>query len=438
MTTRAVFAAATAAFAYALLGAHPLSAQAPYGNFPQGFAPTAYNTEGPLMDAHGNPAVIPAQYCQGGCPGGCPGGCGGGYCGGYGGPTPCDPFMGAGAVCEQCGPHYFDFSLDYLTYWRNSYGKANFDLASDGVIDPMLPGGGGVVQVSTNEIPEEGEPGFRLTGRYDLAALTVVEFGYAGFFDMGGSSVFADPNPDPGTGLGNIYSLYSNFGLNPNPPESEAPAFDETDRATFAGVGMDSELMTGEISFRRYWVGHSPRISGTWMAGFRWTRLKDQLAFYTANNAGASFTNLVEAENDLSGFQTGFDAWIVPRQGFRFGIDTRHGIYGNKISILNRYDTADGGGNLVDTEFRLEDEPAYIGELRLMAAADICPNFTVKVGYELLYLSTVATALDNFNPGSPYLDGTGAPVGQARIANQFRTQSDALFHGLQASVEYIW
>ncbi len=439
MRIRAAVASIALAMASAGLLCQPTQAQGPMGAPMRGYSPGLFNMgqsnmgrSSDLMDAHGNRAVVPAQYCQGGgCQGGGPGGgCyggggGGGYAGGYGGPTPCDdPFGGGGALVEQCGPHYFDASVEYVMYQRADYGSFSQQLMTENV----LPGGTPVL--STGDLSNDYEAGFRLTGRYDIGPLAVIEFGYTGFFDMGDGASYVDENPVSPT-EGNGYSLYTDFGQNPVNAVGTNPAyFAETDRAVAASVAVETELQTAEISYRRYWVGHSPRVSGTWLYGFRYTRLKDMFNFNTLANG--SFNNYIEAENDLSGFQFGGDTWVTMRQGLRAGVEGKVGVYGNQLSIENRLQTSPVDTVNINDAFE-DEQVSFIGELRLMMVADIHPSISVKAGYEVLFLSSIATAVDNFNPASPYPEGAGAP--QSAI---FWTQSDALFHGFHAGLEYVW
>ncbi|WP_197527887.1 BBP7 family outer membrane beta-barrel protein [Posidoniimonas polymericola] len=410
MTIRVTVASIAAAIVTAVLACQPTEAQVPYGG-PQGF----YNS-GPsqMMDAHGDPAVIPAQYCQGGCPPGYGGG------GGYG-----DPAANYCPMTEQCGPHYFDFSAEYLMYQRSDYGSLeNQSLMTLNV----LPGGTEVLNIG--DIPSDYQSGFRLTGRYDIGALSVIEVGYTGFFDMGGGASFTDPAPVDAT-TGNLYSLYSDFGQNPVGAVGVSGAtLAETDQAVSAYTTIETVLQSAELSYRRYWVGHSPRVTGTWLYGFRWTRLKDEFNF--ATQANGTYVNYIEAENDLAGFQLGADAWMTVIQGLRIGLEGKTGIYGNQVDIRNRANTSPAATVSIDERFSNE-QVSFLGEARLMAVADITPCISLKAGYEVLYMSSVATSVDNFNAASPYAEGQGIPR-----QSLFQAQSDAMFHGFHAGFEYVW
>src|SRR5258708_2337999 len=108
-------------------------------------------------------------------------------------------------------------------------------------------------------------------GRYDLCPLSVVEFGYMGIFNWSDSASVTSNNND-------LFSLFSRpfpelgpFGSSPpdviNPNTGSNPF---TERATTHSIELSSDLQTAEISYRRYWLGYTPRVSGTLLGGFRY------------------------------------------------------------------------------------------------------------------------------------------------------------------------
>ena len=85
--------------------------------------------------------------------------------------------------------------------------------------------------------------------------------------------------PAPGNGLFGVSPVGVNLPGGPNP---------ESERATFHAISAESDLQTAEISYRRYWLGYIPRISGTLLAGFRYTRLDDDFTFRTQGSEPAT------------------------------------------------------------------------------------------------------------------------------------------------------
>src|SRR5690606_35898846 len=127
-----------------------------------------------MVDIYGNPAILPVQYCEN-CP---PMGYGGGY-GCYGGDGMPDAFGGASLLPDQCGPHYFDFSAEAIFLKRDSLGSRDINFTSANIGGPIILSTGAVAAPPQNfqvtgGIENGTEPGFRLTGRYDIGALSVV------------------------------------------------------------------------------------------------------------------------------------------------------------------------------------------------------------------------------------------------------------------------
>ncbi|MEM8864421.1 MAG: BBP7 family outer membrane beta-barrel protein [Planctomycetota bacterium] len=406
----------------------------------------AFHPGDPLVDAHGDPAVIPAQYC--------PPGYGGGY-----GSAAQDAFGGMGYNVDQVGPHYFDISVEFLAYRRDQIFDSQINFTSLGFSDT---GTAPNIVLDSNSLSTEFEPGFRVTGRYDIGPLSVLEFGYAGLFDMNDQASFTDPMAVPGNVAG-LFSPFTNFGdgflpeteIDPleggfNPMDLEE--FEETDRATTHRISFTSDLQTAELSYRRYWVGYSPRITGTILAGFRYTKLKESFRFDSIGNdfvppntvqgAGPTVqpdgvgtaTYQIVGDNDLTGFQLGGDMWLGVVQGLRVGTEGKVGIYNNHYTLGTTFDTSDGIPTV--NEFTSNDQAAFIGEAKLQLVADLLPSLSFRGGYEVLFMNSLALIGQNFNPGSPFASDLIPPTAQRTPF--ILDQGNAFFHGWNVGFEYVY
>ena len=280
-------------------------------------SPAAGGRQSSNIDAYGNPLIVPAGYnqscgcgdssgqcgggyggCNGGCYGGCngggygPGGCGGNGqgCGCGGGFNSCMP-MGCGGTdppngyelmndvgsegnaWDQRGPHYFDIRTEAVWLHRDKTFGDNVDFTTLNV--------GNNVVLSSDQLDASDQIGFRAIGRYDICALSVVEFGYTGIYDFSDSATVTDTSRP-----GNLYSLFSrpapgtgNFGVNPPTVSTGINPLPFTEQAIQQSISFKSDLQTAEISYRRYWLGWSPRISGTLLAGFRYTKVNEDFEF---------------------------------------------------------------------------------------------------------------------------------------------------------------
>jgi hypothetical protein len=419
------------------------------------------------VDAYGNPMIVPAGFCQecgpaGGQCGpyaGC-GPCGDGQC--YGG-APCDGCpqggfinnpnpMGCGGtdppvgyelmndvgmegdLVDQRGPHYWDIRAEAVTLKRDKTFGRNIDITSLNV--------GNTIVLSTDLLQYDWEPGFRVMGRYDIGPLSVFEFGYMGIFSYFASATANDPN-------GNLFSLFSieqdpglatfgQFGTSPanvNTPGGPNPEFE---RAFTHHIEMSSDLQTAELSYRRYWLGYHPRISGTLLAGFRYTRVGEEFEFESIGadppnpQLGVGGLYQDRTSNDLAGGQVGIDTWISLSQGLRFGAEAKVGLYNNHSQLHTKIKTTPQFTEppALSEEFE-QDHAAFIGEWSLDLVADILPSLSIRGGYEWLVITDLALAGDNFNTVSPYGNqGTRIPF--------FDNNTDLTYHGAHLGIEYCW
>jgi hypothetical protein len=428
----------------------------------------------PYVDAYGNPVVVPANYgqpceCEDGSMGGAPygydgyggsecydgyvdgGGGGGGWGhgghahGGFTGPYPMgaggtNPPVGydlmgdvgmAGYMVDQRGPHYFDIRAEAVMLERDETFGRDIDFTIFNLNGPIV--------LSSNQLQYEEEPGFRVLGRFDLGPLSVLEFGYMGIYDFESSASFTDPMPvNPVTGEGNLFSLFSLFGTVPNNVPTSGGPMPETERSSFHSISIDSDLQTVEMSYRRYWVGFMPRVSGTLLAGFRYTGLREDFLFRTVGTAAADYD--LRADNDLAGFQTGGDIWVGLMQGLRIGAEGKAGVYNNRYTVHSIITTTPPlsvpPAPLVPPELNERfdnDEVAFISEASVDVVADILPSWSIRAGYEVLFLNSIVLAGENFNVGSPY----GIP-GQVPRIPFVAEQGHAVYHGGHVGVEFIW
>jgi hypothetical protein len=367
---------------------------------------------GELMTAYGDSVVIPAGFHQGGP-------AMGGYaeeCSPYGTGYP-DPSLDLYGMpnyaVDQSGPHYFDFSVEAL-YW------ARVDTA-----EPDLPfvtqGIGGDVMLSTSDLSFDEEAGVRLVGRYDIGPVSMIEVGYSGLYEWSDRAEFQSDALD-------LFTPYSDFGEDP-PSGIGLPATELTD---FASLEYWSELHNAEISYRHYWVGWSPRVTGTWLGGFRYTRLAEDFFFGTSSPTSGSLTQ-IQTENDLAGFQAGGDMWVTVRQGIRIGAQGKAGLYNNRAEQNTHITTQFNGiPTLERREVAKGDRFAFLTEGNVSVVADITPSVSLRAGYDVLFINTVALAPNNFNADNQvFLSGT--PRNAILVE-----ESSVLYHGANVGFEYVW
>ena len=361
---------------------------------------------GDVIDVHGNSVVMPASYGEMYAPYGaaCPDG--------YGAPAYAD-FGGYGP--DQCGPYYYDIAVHAVVITPEDLFKDVPPLAAVGVAGPTI--------VDIDNQYDDKEVGWAISGRFDIGALSVFEANYTGFYDIGFKdfriSEIETANAGQPSLPDQLTSVFSQYGLDP---------ILGLDAAEFYTTDYKSDLQSTEFTYRRYWLGYSPRISGTMLAGFRYIRMTEDLIFAAGTQDGLG--GLVwRDENDMLGFQMGGDGWICLRQGLRVGAEGKAGIYNNRFVFRHATAIPDPDITNVD-DTQKGDSPAFAGEFSVDVVADILPSFSIRGGYQALYFNRLVTIGNNIYPDE-FADGvanTPFPL----------THADVIYHGFHAGLEYIW
>jgi hypothetical protein len=364
-----------------------------------------------FMDAHGNPIVMPASY-------GAPMGYGGEGC--YGGDGAACAYGGAGygdAACgyadfggysspDQCGPHYFDIAV-YSVF-----------LQGDDLFQDVLPFGsigvGGPTILDPDQTFDDYEAGWQIAARFDLGPLSVIEGTYMGLYDIGFNDTVRSVDVAPLGADFQLNTVFSDYGNNPIIGLDEGSIFN---------LEYQSDLQSTELSYRRYWVGYNPRVSGTYLAGFRYIRMTEDLTFNSEALQGDS-SLLWSTDNDLVGAQIGGDGWIALRQGLRLGGETKAGIYNNRFKYRHATNVPDPA--ITNVDFVTDgNQVAFAGEASVDLVADILPSFSIRGGYRALYLNSLVSVGNQIVPAD-------------LASTALFTQADAIYHGFHAGIEYIW
>ncbi len=317
-----------------------------------------------------------------------------------------------------CGPRWFNVHFEALYLMREEVSRQR-DFTSDGV--------SGTRVLSTNDLDFDYELGFRATGRIDVGAASNIEASFLGGFEW-------NTNAQVTNGSDNLYSVLSSYGVSP------AGGFVDTDQASVHAIDYSTQLNSGEVSWRHHWVSPNLRIQGSWLLGARYTNLEETFVLSTIAllhndplvggnplRGPGSMNYRTETRNNLIGFQTGGDAYMCLVPGLTLGSEVKAGIYGNRAT----HDTIVSATSLGSTvrEEASSNEIALVAEGGIMAVYQISPGFSLRAGYQIVYLDGVALAPENFNTGSPF----GGP----RTAT-INSNGSALYHGGTAGFEWMW
>lgn len=357
---------------------------------------------GAYMDAHGDNIVMPASYCE-------PSAGYGEMCApdagcSYGDPGYAD--FGGYSTPDQCGPHYFDVAANAVFLQSDRSFDDVPPLGSIGVAGPTI--------LDPGDLNDDYEAGWEIAARLDLGPLSVIEATYMGIYDLGFNSTVNSVDVAPNGADFQLNSVFSDYGIDP---------IEGLDEGSVYNVDYQSDLQSTELSYRRYWVGYNPRISGTYLAGFRYVRMTEDLNFNAIALDGDSNINW-QSTNDLVGAQLGGDGWIALRQGLRLGGETKAGIYNNRFKY--GHSTSIPDPDITNVDFGADgNQVAFVGEAKIDLVADILPSISIRGGYRVLYINSLVTVGNNIDPS----DVTSTTL---------YTQADALYNGFHGGIEYIW
>jgi hypothetical protein len=155
------------------------------------------------------------------------------------------------------------------------------------------------------------------------------------------------------------------------------------------------------------------------LAGFRWLELRENLYGGVFGGESPASWNTI-TQNDLYGFQLGWDAILFRRN--RFSIDgiVKAGIYGNyakQTTALDRYFDETLGDSTTHA--------AFLGEVGLQCKFQLNDKLVLRAGYEALWLQGMALA-----PGQ--IHETNFQTNQVGMD----TSGSVLYHGATAGLEY--
>lgn len=315
---------------------------------------------------------------------------------------------------------WFDFAVDYMALQRDDAGR-NVNLTSQGI--------GGPIVLSTSQLDfGDYKSGFRFIGALQLAAANTLEFTYFGQFHYNARARVRSADND-------LYSVLSQFGVVP------LGGFTETDQSDFQQINYNSSFDSFEINWRLRWMAPNCRYQGSWTIGVRHFILDEKFRYATSSSANGTLTATgfvpararfdVDTTNNLTGIQFGGDAWICLLPGLRAGAELQAGVYGNHMNINTTAGVNTGAPTY--TERLVSNDVSFIGQLNMLATYRISQQWTIRGGYQLLYVEGVALASENFNTAPPALFFPST----TRVA-LVNDNGNVFYHGWNIGLEFMW
>lgn len=311
----------------------------------------------------------------------------------------------------RCAPRWFDVNVDML-YMDRDVSNTNVTYLADG-----LNAVGGVA-LGTQNLTFDYEVVPRVTFAGQVGPAGLVEFTYMGLGNWASQSQVVSN--------GDLFSPFSQFGLVP------AFGFDETDQGTFGSLAYSSTFDSYELNLRRRWQGPTCLFNGSYLLGVRHFRLEEQ-AIHNVTGRNGTLAYVIGTSNALTGLQIGGDLYMCAIPGISAGGEIKAGIYGNDATQVSNLSSTISGVTTSANEIAGADTAAFVGEAGVNLLYRLNQNITLKGGYQCLYVSSVALAVENAN----FTPSSGASVVGPRNA-LINDSGDVFYHGAVGGVEFAW
>jgi hypothetical protein len=227
-------------------------------------------------------------------------------------------------------------------------------------------------------------------------------------------------------GLGDMFSPFSNFGK-PLP----LIGFDYNN---FVSIRELSELQNGELNLRYNLPMPNPCLTGKFILGVRYLSLNERFEYQSqawgSTLLPASSLGLTtRTANTLIGPQIGGDFYWFAYPHFWINFEFKGALCGNHaMQDTNGFMDVNGTiTSLGDT--RTRDGTSYIGDLSLTGLWQMTPRMAMRIGYQVMWVESVAMAAWNAQQQAQVLE-----MGPAQID----TSHGAVYHGPRLELEWNW
>jgi hypothetical protein len=195
-----------------------------------------------------------------------------------------------------------------------------------------------------------------------------------------------------------------------------------TDSPVTVQASLASSLQSAEFNLRREAVADIAILTG-----FRYVQFREVMISKEEHPSIDSYLRYDwRAQNELFGWQVGVDSQLLTiGSKFRFDAAAKAGVFGNAASSRLFNELGFGGDSNGYGWNAYRANVAFVGDVSLAAVFQITPHMALRGGYQLLWLSGVATATDELqNLDNEY----------------FRTYTDShvFFHGAMVGLEGTW
>ncbi|MHB1037022.1 MAG: BBP7 family outer membrane beta-barrel protein [Pirellulales bacterium] len=268
-----------------------------------------------------------------------------------------------------------------------------------------------------------GASGHFMIGR-TLGECFQIEGEYLGVVQEQDSAAVRDTSPNELGGLGNLFSPFGGFGVNP---------VVGLDYNNFAEIRYVSALHSAEVNVRRKIPLAPSRLAVSALVGIRYIGLPEDFEYLTISAlptpGGAVNAVHVTTNNEMIGPQIGARTeWYLENRWW-LNFEIKGAVLNNRAKQTTVYtNIVDGVGHEYTFSDR-ESHTAFAGDLSLKFVYRWTPNISTHLGYQAMFLQDLALAPNNFNRNVNIL--TQGPA-------ELNHDSASIYHGPFAGIDFGW
>jgi hypothetical protein len=252
-----------------------------------------------------------------------------------------------------------------------------------------------------------------------------LEGGYTAVGESENIAAVRDNSPNALGGKGNLFSPFGGFGADP---------IAGLDYNNFAQIHYISSLQTGELNIRRKLPMPPEKLSASILFGVRYVGMPEDFYYNTQSAVpsplGATNAIHVATTNQLIGPQIGALFEFYAENRWWVNLEMKAAVMNNRAEQSTTYHNVDSQGAVHDySGSEEENHTSFAGELDLTFVYRWSPHFTTRLGYQALWLTSMALAPDNLNTNIDIL--TQGPA-------QLNHSAGVLYHGPFAGLVVGW
>jgi hypothetical protein len=360
------------------------------------------------------------------------------------------------------GPFVYG-SVDFLPLFRDESGSTVYQAEAFREIEVTPPTGNPPVDppdvitfrresaLSSSDFDTDFDTGFRVLIGVALSDWYRLEGSYFGSYSWEDSASArfqdTDADDDPATESveGNLLSPFSSFGDIQGRSglstlsQADFDPIAGLDYNEFASINFSSRLDNAELNLRRRLRTIADRhvaaeVSG--MLGLRYVQVREDFGYLTqatAGDVGTQNTVDVQTDNDLFGVQIGGLSQFLVHHRAWIDFEIKGAILFNQANsaVAASFYDVDPDAQVTTPAsgaFSSErDRTSFLGELSLQLNYQFAPAWTVRAGYNALWLTGVALATENFSSDvDTLINGPGTVDHDGRV----------VYHGPNISI--VW